>query len=46
MHFNKKKVAPSIGNPKAVRDVGDAAKMKNRIAYLVPCHRVVGKVWQ
>ncbi|XP_031831992.1 O-6-alkylguanine-DNA alkyltransferase [Nomia melanderi] len=35
-------IALSISNPKAVRAVGNAV-MKNRIAYLVPCHRVVGK---
>ncbi|CAK9823559.1 Methylated-DNA--protein-cysteine methyltransferase [Anthophora retusa] len=35
-------VASNIGNPKAVRAVGNAV-MKNNIAYLVPCHRVIGK---
>ncbi|KOC65324.1 Methylated-DNA--protein-cysteine methyltransferase [Habropoda laboriosa] len=35
-------VASKIGKPKAVRAVGNAV-MKNNIAYLVPCHRVVGK---
>ncbi|KZC13381.1 PREDICTED: regulatory protein ada [Dufourea novaeangliae] len=35
-------VALSINKPKAVRAVGNAV-MKNKIAYLIPCHRVVGK---
>ncbi|XP_078040210.1 O-6-alkylguanine-DNA alkyltransferase isoform X2 [Augochlora pura] len=35
-------VARNINNPKAVRAVGNAV-MKNKIAYLVPCHRVKGK---
>lgn len=35
-------IARSINEPKAVRAVGNAVK-KNNIAYLVPCHRVVGK---
>lgn len=35
-------IAQNIGKPKAVRAVGNAI-MKNYIAYLVPCHRVVGK---
>lgn len=35
-------VAESIDKPKASRAVGNAV-MKNSIAYLVPCHRVMGK---
>ncbi|XP_076230938.1 O-6-alkylguanine-DNA alkyltransferase [Calliopsis andreniformis] len=35
-------VALTIGKPKASRAVGNAV-MKNNIALLVPCHRVVGK---
>lgn len=35
-------VAESIEKPKASRAVGNAV-MKNSIAYLVPCHRVMGK---
>ncbi|XP_076644305.1 O-6-alkylguanine-DNA alkyltransferase [Halictus rubicundus] len=35
-------VASDINNPKAVRAVGNAV-MKNKVAYLVPCHRVKGK---
>lgn len=35
-------VAASIDKPKAVRAVGNAV-MQNKIAYLVPCHRVMGK---
>ncbi len=34
--------ADSIGNPKAVRAVG-GANNKNKIAVIIPCHRVVGK---
>ena len=33
-------IAKKIGNPKAVRAVGQAIGA-NRIAYLIPCHRVV-----
>ena len=35
-------VARQIGHPKACRAVGNALN-KNRLAPLVPCHRVVGK---
>lgn len=34
-------IARMIGNPKAVRAVG-GANNKNRIAIIIPCHRVVG----
>ena len=34
------KIAHKIGSPKAVRAVGTACG-KNRIAYLIPCHRVL-----
>lgn len=36
-----KDVAASIGNEKAVRAVGNA-NGKNRIAIIIPCHRVIG----
>ncbi len=35
-------VAKMIGNPKAVRAVGQANN-KNKLPVVVPCHRVVGK---
>ncbi|KAI4496991.1 hypothetical protein M0802_007939 [Mischocyttarus mexicanus] len=35
-------VANKINNPKAVRAVASAIG-KNRVAYLIPCHRVMGK---
>lgn len=35
-------IANSIGRPKAVRAVGSAIG-SNNIAFLVPCHRVIGK---
>jgi AraC family transcriptional regulator of adaptative response/methylated-DNA-[protein]-cysteine methyltransferase len=35
-------IAVGIGAPKAVRAVGRANGM-NRIAIVIPCHRVVGK---
>lgn len=35
-------VARRIENPKAIRAVGNAIS-KNRVAYLVPCHRVTSK---
>ncbi len=34
-------IAQSIGNPKACRAVG-MANNRNRIAIIVPCHRVIG----
>lgn len=34
-------IAGLIGNPKAVRAVGSASS-KNRIAIVIPCHRVIG----
>jgi O-6-methylguanine DNA methyltransferase len=35
-------IAKRIGNPKALRAVGQACK-KNPIGLIVPCHRVIGK---
>lgn len=35
-------IAEKIGNPKAVRAVG-LANRNNPIAFIVPCHRVIGK---
>lgn len=35
-------VAESIGNPKAVRAVGQANKF-NQLPIIIPCHRVIGK---
>lgn len=37
-----KDIAVAIGNEKAVRAVG-GANNKNKIAIIIPCHRVVGK---
>lgn len=34
-------IAHTIGNPKAVRAVG-MANSKNKIAIIIPCHRVIG----
>lgn len=39
---NYKEVAKAIKNPKAVRAVANAIA-QNKIAYLVPCHRVISK---
>ena len=36
-----KDIAIAIGNPKAVRAVG-GANNKNKIAIIIPCHRVIG----
>lgn len=36
-----KEIAEMIGNPKACRAVG-MANNRNRIAILIPCHRVIG----
>jgi O-6-methylguanine DNA methyltransferase len=35
-------IANAVGNPKAVRAVGQACK-KNPVGIVVPCHRVIGK---
>ncbi|KAA6453127.1 methylated-DNA--[protein]-cysteine S-methyltransferase [Bacillus swezeyi] len=35
-------IACAIGNPKAVRAIGQANK-KNALPILIPCHRVIGK---
>ncbi len=35
-------IAEKIGNPKAVRAVGQANK-DNQIPIIIPCHRVIGK---
>jgi methylated-DNA-[protein]-cysteine S-methyltransferase len=35
-------IAESIGNPKAVRAVGQANKF-NQLPIIIPCHRVIGK---
>ena len=37
-----KEIAEEIGNPKALRAVGQACK-RNPIGIVVPCHRVIGK---
>ncbi|MBL4934668.1 methylated-DNA--[protein]-cysteine S-methyltransferase [Clostridium sp. YIM B02515] len=39
--FSYKDVAQSIGNPKAVRAVGNANN-RNPIPIIIPCHRVIG----
>lgn len=39
--WSYKAVATKIGNPKAVRAVGNA-NHKNPLAIVVPCHRVIG----
>lgn len=39
---NYLQIAESIGNPKAVRAVGQANK-NNQLPIIVPCHRVIGK---
>lgn len=36
-----KRIAEAIGNPKAARAVGNANN-KNKMAIIIPCHRVVG----
>lgn len=40
--FTYQQIAEQVGSPKAVRAVG-AANGNNRIAIMVPCHRVIGK---
>ena len=37
-----KDIADGIGSPKAVRAIGQANK-SNKIAIIIPCHRVIGK---
>ncbi|MGH4139960.1 methylated-DNA--[protein]-cysteine S-methyltransferase [Clostridium sp.] len=39
---NYLQIAEAIGNPKAVRAVGQANK-NNQLPIIVPCHRVIGK---
>lgn len=39
---NYLQIAESIGNPKAVRAVGQANKL-NQLPIIIPCHRVIGK---
>ena len=39
---NYLQIAESIGNPKAVRAVGQANKF-NQLPIVIPCHRVIGK---
>ena len=39
---NYLQIAESIGNPKAVRAVGQANKF-NQLPIIIPCHRVIGK---
>lgn len=36
-----KEIAQMIGNPKAMRAVGNANN-KNKLPFLIPCHRVIG----
>ena len=39
---NYLQIAETIGNPKAVRAVGQANK-DNQLPIIIPCHRVIGK---
>ena len=39
---NYLQIAEAIGNPKAVRAVGQANRA-NRLPIIIPCHRVIGK---
>jgi methylated-DNA-[protein]-cysteine S-methyltransferase len=39
---NYLQIAESIGNPKAVRAVGQANRF-NQLPIIIPCHRVIGK---
>ena len=40
--YSYQQIAEQVGSPKAVRAVG-AANGNNRIAIIIPCHRVIGK---
>lgn len=39
---NYEQIAKAVGNPRAIRAVATAIS-KNKIAYVIPCHRVVRK---
>lgn len=40
--WSYQQLAEAIGNPKAIRAVGQACK-RNPIGLIIPCHRVIGK---